>query len=150
VTRLTNASDAAPYFVSPGVPTERQYQINYNGALYQANDFGKITQGDPATDLCFLPDLYKPVSEGGADGIAADATYAYGLFNDGNQKNPVLIRCRRNSGPSQTPEVLFPPAPGGSATNFGAFGGIKDTGDALYWGARATSGGSIVVFRLVR
>jgi hypothetical protein len=147
---LTNASDAAPYFVSPGVPPERTFTVNYNGALYHANDAGKITQGDLASDLCYLPNQYLPVSEGGADGIAADATYAYGLFNDGNQNNPVLIRCRRNSGPSQVPEVLFPPAPGGSATPFSAFGGIHNEPDALYWGARQTASGPIIVFRLVR
>jgi len=152
VTRLTNSSDAAPYFNSPGVPTDKNLTVTASdGAMYQANDAGKISYADYSADICKLPSGYQPVSEGGADGVAVDSQYVYGLFTDGNQNKPVLIRCRRNAGDTQTPDILFPAAGVSfSGPGYGAGGGIKDTGDALYWGARETQNGPIVVYRLVR
>jgi hypothetical protein len=148
---LTDASEAAPYFVGTMVPTPRNFSVTYNGVVYSINGAGKIQRGtDPASDLCLLPDAYMPISEGNEDGIAVDAQYVYGLFNDGYQEHPVLLRCRINGTPD--PTVLFgdrQPATNPSAP-FGAFGGIRDTSDALYWGARDTEDGPIIVYRLVR
>jgi hypothetical protein len=149
VTRLTG-SESAPYFTTGGLPP-RNLEVTYNGTLYHANDAGKITKGSSATDFCIPPAAYRPVAEGNADGVAADAEYVYALFNDGNGNSPYLIRCRTTGTPNL--EVLFgdreapietPTAP------FGVGGGLKDTGDALYWGVADTANGTVVIYRLVR